>query len=246
MKRPNMTTAIRASLAAAIMAAALMAISAGPAFGAFDHSTVEKTFDAGPCERIRDVAVVESTETVYVACDRGFFSGGTVIEKYDYNGNKVNFSAKKPYINGNTIFEDPGGEEKHESAGSRSTASGGPNDGLIYVCGDVNIDIFNPAGEFIGIIKQKTEGGAGNFNLDVAVGPDGYVYVTSQDPGGRISKYDLAWHEVRRLYSSGELQRARVALHADRHDGRRLGAPRQRVLRRNCREASGSTRPTSS
>lgn len=201
VRRPNMTTARRTSLAAAILAAAFMAISAGPALGAFDHTKVEKTFDVGQCEQIRDVAVVESTETLYVACNRGFFNGGTVIEKYDYDGNKVNFSAKKPYINGNTIFEDPGSEEKMIGR-IAVDSSGGPNDGLIYVCGDVNIDIFNPAGEFIGIVKQKTEGGAGNFNLDVAVGPDGYVYVTSQNPGGRISKYDLAWHEVRRLYTS--------------------------------------------
>ena len=204
VRRPNMTTAIRTSLVAAIMAAAFMAISAGPAPGAFDHSNVEKTWEAGPCERIGDVGVVESTETVYVACNRGFFGGGIVIEKYDYDGNKVNFSAKKPYINGNTIFEDPGSEEKvmRQRQGRIAVdSSGGPNDGMIYVGGDVNIDIFNPAGEFIGIIKQKTEGGAGNSFNDVAVGPDGYVYVTSQVPGGRISKYDLAWHEVRRLYS---------------------------------------------
>jgi hypothetical protein len=194
-----MTTALRTSLVA-VVATAFMAVSAGPALGAFDHSNVEKTFDVGQCERIRDVAVVESTETLYVACNRGFFNGGTVIEKYDYNGNKVNFSAKKPYVSGNTIFEDPGSEEG--TIGRIAVdSSGGPNDGLIYVCGDVNIDIFNPAGEFIGIVKQKTEGGAGNFNLDVTVGPDGYVYVTSQNPGGRISKYDLAWHEVRRLYT---------------------------------------------
>ena len=120
VKRPNMTTALRTGLVAAIMAAAFMAISAGPALGAFDHKTVEKTFDVGQCERIRDVAVVESTETLYVACYRGFFNGGTVIEKYDYNGNKVNFSAKKPYITGNTIFEDPVAK-KARSAGSRST-----------------------------------------------------------------------------------------------------------------------------
>src|SRR5215213_8880326 len=205
--RPNMTTALRTSLSAAIMVAAFLAISAGPAFGAYSHSTVEKRFEVGQCERIRDVAVVESSKTVYVACDRGFFNGGTVIEKYDYDGNKVNFSAKKPYITGNTIFEDPGAEQKvlrQRSGRIAVDSSGGPNDGLIYVCGDVNIDIFNPAGEFIGIIKQKTEGGAGNSFNDVAVGPDGYVYVTSQVPGGRISKYDLAWHEVRRLYSQAD------------------------------------------
>ena len=197
MRRPNMTTALRASVAAAFSAVALMALSASPAFGAYSHSTVEKTFTAGACERIRDVAVVESSETIYVDCEKGFFNGGTVIEKYDFNGNPVDFSAKKPYISGNTIFEDPGGEEKRIGRIAVDT-SGGPNNGLIYVCGDVNIDIFNPAGEFIGIVKQKTEGGAGNFNLDVTTGPDGYVYVTSQNPGGRISKYDLAWHEVRR------------------------------------------------
>src|SRR4051812_38896597 len=207
VKRPNMTTAIRTSLATAIMAAAMMAISAGPALGAFDHSNPEKTFEVGQCERIRDVAVVESTQTVYVACNRGFFGGGTVIEKYDYNGNKVNFSAKKPYISGNTIFEDPGSEGGILVNGAGRIAvdsSGGPNDGLIYVCGDVNIDIFNPAGEFIGIVKQKTECGAGNFNIDVTTGADGYVYVTSEDPGGRLSKYGLAWHEVRRLYTSAK------------------------------------------
>src|SRR4051794_9760779 len=107
VKRPNMTTALRTGLVAALMAATLMAIFAGPALGAFDHKSVEKTFDVGQCQRIQDVAVNEASESVYVACDKGFFNGGTVIEKYDYNGNKVNFSAKKPYIAGNTIFEDP-------------------------------------------------------------------------------------------------------------------------------------------
>ena len=203
MRRPNMTAALRTTLVATVAAVALMALTAGTAFGAYSHSTIEKTFNAGPCQQIVDIAVVESSQTIYVDCERGFFNGGTVIEKYDFDGNPVNFSAKKPYIAGNVIFEDPGGEEKRIGSIAVDT-SGGPNNGLIYVCGDVNIDIFNPAGEFIGIVKQKTEGGAGNFNLDVTTDSNGFVYVTSQNPGGRISKYDLAWHEVRRLYTSAK------------------------------------------
>src|SRR4051812_380284 len=83
----------------------LCGLMSGGAMAAFSHSTVDKTFSAGPgCVSVTDIAVVESTGTVYVVCVE---ATRQVIRKFDLNGNPVPFSASKPYISGNEIIESP-------------------------------------------------------------------------------------------------------------------------------------------
>jgi hypothetical protein len=195
-----MTNTIRTLTIVALSALALLGLGTGSAFGAYTHSNIEAEFSIGSeCTEIREVDVQESEGLVYALCARGF--GQSWVKRFDLAGNPAPFSAAKPYISGNALTTDPGSVEgsiKHLAVDT----SGGPNDGLLYVAGAVNIDVFNAAGEFIGIIKQKTEGGAGNFNRDVAIGPDGTPYVTSTNPGGRVSKYNLSWREKQRIYTS--------------------------------------------
>ena len=127
VKRPNMSTALRATFAACLVAAtARRSPPARPS--APLPREIEKTFSAALPERIDDVAVVESYQTIYVACNRGLLQRQKVIEKYDFDGNPVPFCAKKPYLNGNKIFKNPGSEEG--TIGRIAVDStGGPNNG---------------------------------------------------------------------------------------------------------------------
>ncbi len=196
LRRGTLVTAARRGHPAARLARfaavllALLLSSSGTAVAAHTHP-VEATFSAGGCT-VADLAVVESTGTLYAACDSG-------IRKFDLNGNPVPFGGSAPYISGNAITGDPSDPSGEFDGGFRidvdnSTA----NNGYIFVSGGPGtnrgegIAVFAPSGEWVTTIKQ----GLGHTIDGVAVGPDGSVYASVEN---HVSKYSPSLQEVRRL-----------------------------------------------
>jgi hypothetical protein len=200
----------------AVLAAAFLSAGSGSAFAAFTHSTVEKTFSAGPdCDEVVDIALVESTGTIYVACAGAGGASGT-IRKFDLEGNPVAFSSSKPHIEGNTIVENPdnGFGEGHFGPSPRiAVDNSSAHDGFIYVVGGDSgwaygadsLVVFAPSGDLAtsisptGIFEGSME--------DVDVGPDGSAYVIqgggvpAEGPSpDHVTKYSPLFKEVLRLY----------------------------------------------
>ncbi|HEX3241895.1 MAG TPA: hypothetical protein VHQ97_02345 [Solirubrobacterales bacterium] len=190
--------------------------AASPAFAIRDHVFQEEWVvtrcDESSGSSIEDIALDESAEILYVFCERGFGeSPRAVIEKYDYEGHPVSFTASKTYVSGNEITGNPGnpGGTLESGFGGPHIAvdnSGGPHDGEIYVVtsgsgafnATENIHIFRPSGEYAGAIEQPEL--IGGTSEDVDVGPDGSVYFLTTT---RISKYNSGYNEVARMYTSG-------------------------------------------
>lgn len=204
--------AVKTLLAFALVAIASLAL-ASPALAIWDHRVVEDEFtikcDESPNAAIQDIAIDEDDEILYVFCERGFTeTPPNVIEKYDFNGNAVNFDVTKPYVSGNEITGNPGaanGTLRTGFAGGHIAVdnSGGPHDGEIYLVtagsgvsgGTENISIFRQSGEYAGAIEQPEF--IGGNSADVDVGPDGSVYFLTTK---RIAKYDAGYNEVARMY----------------------------------------------
>jgi hypothetical protein len=196
-------TAVRALLATGLLTIASFAFLSAPASAIYNHKAVELSFPVGPeCSNyensIYDLAVDETHNWIYVGCAND-------IRRFDLNGNPVNFSAVEPYLEENKITYDPGGEEE-QFAGRPNLAvdnSGSINQGRLFVTSSPNIDIFNPSGEYFTPIIQPLESTISNSLEALDVGPDGSIYVGSERPGGRVSKYNPALQEVKRFYSNG-------------------------------------------
>jgi hypothetical protein len=202
----------RAALLAGILAIASLALAGTPALAALSHSTVEKQFSVGPgCETIADIAVVESTGTVYVVCTNTSLQSS--IRKFDLNGNPVNFAGSGPDIGGNEITGSPTSSTR-ALGGLIAVDNSDAHNGFIYVVSgsynspaSTNVDVFNPNGEWISAIPTK---GAFESRTDVDVGPDGSIYVSYDAFVPHIAKYDTSFHEVARIYGVGGSKFLRV------------------------------------
>lgn len=196
----------RAVLVALALAVASLLLTSSPALAVLSHSTIEKEFSGGPgCGNVVDLGVLESSSTVYVLCDGE--NSNPSIRKLDFNGNPVAFSGSGTYVSGNEITGSP--TSQIGFLGERMAVDNSSvHNGYIYVVSakgtsyaSTNIDIYNPAGEWIDAIPA-----AGTFPatmMDVDVGPEGDLYMINGDGGyvDYIAKYDNAFHEIERLYT---------------------------------------------
>lgn len=197
--------ALSAALGTGLVAVAFLVLPSASALAAFSHANVEETFAVGaPCEEVRDIAVLEAEELIYVSCQ---VAGPDVIKRFDFEGEPVDFTASAPYISGNMITGNPGAED--DSLESTFAVplievdnSPSVNHGRLFVTSTPNIDYFDPSGEYAGAVHQPMECLCWNQFGDVDVGPDGSIYVSSRYPGDRISKFTPAAQEVKRLYAS--------------------------------------------
>ncbi len=194
---------LRATTAVAILALGLLFPSAPPALGAYDHSSSDAPFSVGGnCEQIMDIAVLEAEKYVYVSCNNPLGETDR-IKRFDLEGNPKPFTATAPYISGNELIGDPGAQtgmlEDPEIAVDNSSS---PNHGLLFVTSAPNIDVFALDGSFTAALVQPVETSIPNSLEGVDIGPDGSIYVTSPNPGTRVSKYQPGFNEVKRLYTS--------------------------------------------
>ena len=98
---------------------------------------------------IYDIAVDETHGWIYVSCPQPY-PAGWQVKRFDLNGAPADFSAVEPYIEGNTITYDPGGEEEKfaRSLQIEVDNSSSINQGRLFTGSSPNIDIFNPSGEY--------------------------------------------------------------------------------------------------
>ncbi len=199
MRRPLINSLLVAGL---LMAASLVLFSPS-ASAIYDHSKVLREIPVGPeCAgpfggAINDVAVDETNGWLYVACNGQ-------VRRFTLDGKPADFEAVQPYISGNVITYDPDGEE-NKFANRTNLAvdnSDSINQGRLFVTSSPNLEIFNPNGKYFTNITQPLESSISNFLEALDVGPDGSIYLGSQAPGGRVSKYNPQLREVKRLYST--------------------------------------------
>src|SRR4051794_14862183 len=106
--------ALRAIIAAAVLAIAAIGLTASPAAALTTHP-LDHSFSIGPncgggggTGDEGDLGFVESTQLVYVYCPYTAFGDlGGEIKRFDLDGNPVPFPASEPYINGNAITGTP-------------------------------------------------------------------------------------------------------------------------------------------
>jgi hypothetical protein len=193
---------IRALLTTGLLTIASFVFLSAPASAIYSHKTMELSFSTGSDCPPYDIAVDEAHGWVYVSCGRPY-PQGWAVKRFDVNGNPANFSAVEPYIDENTITYDPGGEEEKFSSALQIAVdnSNSINQGRLFAASSPNVDIFNPSGEYFTPIIQPLESTISNFLNGLDVGPDGSIYVGSERPGSRVSKYNPALQEVKRLYA---------------------------------------------
>lgn len=200
-------------VAPCLLAVALLAfaITAAPAAATNSHhfaGTIDTGTDpvtGGPCN-VWDLDV-DAQENVYVICGGSQlgnnFSSGAVVKKFDKNGNPVPFTANLPYIQGNTLLEDPYPEAKENEYGKTFQNEGkiavdtssGPTAGYIYIITSSHLDVLKPSGQFVASLSA-----AGAFGLNsVAADAEGNVYYNS---GFKIDKRDQSLAVVAQLYDS--------------------------------------------
>ena len=208
--RSSMTTsngsllkAIRATLATVIAATAFLAL-APSAMAAYSHPYDSKFPVGGTCTQIYDIAVLEPEKLIYVSCQAP--NQTDHIRRFNFNGTPAAFSGSAPYIAGNAIIADPESEDGTFGFTPEIAvdSSASPNHGKLFVNNAPNTDIFGFDGKFAGAVIQPTESSISNRLEGIDIGTDGFIYVTSGSPGGRVSKYNPGLQEVKRLYTGRE------------------------------------------
>jgi hypothetical protein len=186
----------------------LLFLTGGTASAAFSHNALTNEFSisGSPCQgEITDMAADETRQYVYVVCDSSTF--GTVIARFDYQGNPANFSASGSYLTNNLITENPGEFADNLAnfySGTRiAVDNSGANNGYLYASTAIagqhaNVEAFRPSGDHVATLEPEEVLEA---VYGVAVGPDGSVYVAMERAPGQVLKYDPAFHLRRTLYT---------------------------------------------
>jgi hypothetical protein len=191
-----------------------LAFTASPALAIYSHNDpAPSTFLVSPeCAEIQDISILEPENLIYVSCatSSSLFTSDFKILRFHLDGSPAPFSANEPYINGNEITSDPGNE--YGSLGGSSThvfiavdSSSSVNHGRLFITSVPGISVFNFSGEFAFEIPQRVEQCCvPNENEGVDVDSNGFIYIISHSPSGRISKYTPQLQEVRKLYTFEE------------------------------------------
>ena len=199
----------------ALLAIAAFALLAPAGAGAAASHHFERSINTGlnplhpgePCT-VHDLDV-DAEENIYAICGgQQSFSAedGTVLKKFDKNGNPIPFSAEEPYLDGNAIVENPdptGGFGQTEVPGLTFQlgdkvavdTSDGPAAGRIYIDSrESQVEVFAPTGEYLGKLRAT-----GNFGLQsVATDGKGNVYANS---GYKIDKHGPSLALIAQLYN---------------------------------------------
>lgn len=199
----------------ALLAIVAFALLAPTGAGAAASHHFERSINTGlnplhpgePCT-VHDLDV-DAEENIYAICGgQQSFSAedGTVLKKFDKNGNPIPFSAEEPYLDGNAIVENP-----DPTGGFGQTAvpgltfqlgdkvavdtSDGPAAGRIYIDSrESQVEVFAPTGEYLGKLRAT-----GNFGLQsVATDGKGNVYANS---GYKIDKHGPSLALIAQLYN---------------------------------------------
>jgi hypothetical protein len=188
--------------------AVALACFAAPASAVISHNdpTPLEFPVGGGCQDIQDITVLEPEGLVYVSCGLQTTQAYQFeVRRFHLDGTPAPFTASAPYIAGNSIIADPGSETGGLGDNNVLIAvdsSPSVNHGRLFVISKPDISVFNESGAFAFTVFQPLEGCCvGNTNEGVEVGPDGSIYITSEAPGGRVSKYTPQLQEVKRLYS---------------------------------------------
>ncbi len=202
----------RAQRVALLLSGVLLALGAlaSPAWAVDSHHFaasidpgVSPVFPAGGC-RIHDLDI-DVQENVYALCggseEFGNYGYGTVVKKFDKNGNPVNFTATASYIHENALIADPYPDAHEESFSPEGRiavdTSSGPTAGYIYIISGFHLDVLKPSGQYVGSLSPT-----GAFGINsVATDPQGNVYYNS---GFKIDKRDRSLTVVAQLYASAE------------------------------------------
>jgi hypothetical protein len=195
-----------ALLALGILASPAGATSSHHFAGKIDPG-IDPVFPSLPCH-IWDLDV-DLQENVYVLCggsqQLNNNSSGAVVKKFDKNGNPVPFTASEPYIQGNTLIEDPFPELTENEFGKTFQNEGkiavdtssGPTAGFIYIITSGHLEVLKPSGQFVGSLNA-----AGAFGLNsVASDLQGNIYYNS---GFKIDKRDPSLTVIGQLYNSAQ------------------------------------------
>jgi hypothetical protein len=197
--------AVLVAALSALWAPALASAAASHHFAGKIDPGIDPVFPSLPCH-IWDLDV-DAQENIYTLCggsqQLNNFSSGAVVKKFDKNGNPVPFTASRPYIQGNTLIEDPYPEANANEYGKTFQNEGkiavdtssGPTAGFIYVITSGHLDVLKPSGQFAGSLQA-----AGAFGLNsVATDTEGNAYYNS---GFKIDKRDHSLALVGQLYNS--------------------------------------------
>jgi hypothetical protein len=194
-----------------VLALLALAVIAAPASATssfhFDHAIDTGEDPAYPSDcNVWDMDV-DAQENVYVLCggsqQLNNFNSGAVVKKFDKEGNPVPFTADLPYIQGNTLIEDPYPQVRENDFGKTFQNEGkiavdtssGPTAGYIYIITSGHLDVLKPSGQFVASLSA-----AGAFGLNsVSADAEGNVYYNS---GFKIDKRDQSLAVVAQLYDS--------------------------------------------
>jgi hypothetical protein len=186
-----------------LMAGSASAASSHHYAGSFDTGT-DPIYPFGKCS-VHDLDV-DAQENVYVLCGGALITSGAsgaVVKKFDKNGNPVPFSANVPYVQGNAIVEnpDPNGayrEDLGRTFGGEGhiavSTSTGATAGYIYVETGDRVEVFNPAGKFVGGMAPAAAFGISSVGTDA----QGFAYY---DSGFKIDKRDASLAVVAQLFA---------------------------------------------
>jgi hypothetical protein len=206
-----------ATIATVVAIVALLSILV-PSASALPSYTLGGTFSTGtgplppfgPCV-VKDLDI-DLQENLYALCgglENSHGPSGTVLRKWDKDGNPVPFTGNYPWITGNTIFYDPnpaangsGGLYGSSFGSAYDTVavdrSSGPTSGYIYVSRfytGPGTEAFRPDGKWMGMIA-----GSGTSTVDES----GNIYLDAGYASANVKKYDPSWTFLSMFNLAGE------------------------------------------
>jgi hypothetical protein len=204
--RTRSLCALVAIVAFALLAPAGAGAAASHHFSRAINTGLNPLHPAEPCT-VHDLDL-DAEEDIYAICggEQSFSAeDGTVLKKFDKNGNPIPFTAEEPYLQGNAIVENPdptGGFGETDVPGLTFQrgdkvavdTSSGPAAGRIYIASSGSqVEVFAPSGEYLGKLRAS-----GNFGLQsVATDGKGNVYDSN---GYKIDKREASLSLTGQLY----------------------------------------------